>query len=258
LRTFRRALQGASIPITAELTEAVGGVDDFRRFAGALSGQVDAIQVTSRSTEQRVSPVALSALLKKDGIDPVPGLHCRDGNRIALLSDLLGLRALGVTAVLVEEGACGGADPAASAVVDVGRDELIAMASDLTDEDWTGGAHEFVIGAGVSIPDRSNSILVPLSNMTRAGAHFPQIRPEFDSAALRRYLESLVEHRITSRCSVTVSLDLNEGIGHCAEWMAEAISIPGVSGFHLLTPCDAAMVAAVIAESGIKPARKMK
>ena len=147
----------------------------------------------------------------------------------------------------------GGPDPHSVAVADVNRSELIAMASELNDEDWTGGEHEFVIGTGLSIPDSNDDWdIETLFRLTHAGAHFLQVLPGYEPALLSRFLGHLVEHRVTWRCSVMVTVDLNEGIRQSAERMAEAMTIPGISGIHLLTPDDANRVEAAIETSGIK------
>ena len=57
--------------------------------------------ITAKLTYQ--SGDRVTAILIKNGIDAIPELTCQDRNRIALSSDLLGLRALGVTSQLLNK-----------------------------------------------------------------------------------------------------------------------------------------------------------
>jgi methylenetetrahydrofolate reductase (NADPH) len=257
LRTFRQALQGPEPAITVELDSREGrDAAEVCRLARELSAHADAIQVTEQSTAAGVSPLALAALLLRAGVDPIPSLSGRDRNRIALLSDLLGLRALGVTSLMLEDrtGASDSGGP--SPVLDVDGRELITMASELNEDEWAGGGHEFLIGNRIDLPASDDAWdAQTLSKRASAGMRFLQIRADAGLASLGRYLEFLVDHRITWRCSIMIALEMNQDIGHCADKIRAAASIPGVSGIHLLTAGDSSPLEAVISRSGIRPER---
>ena len=64
--------------------------------AAAFSG-VTAVNVTdNQGANMRMAPLAVAGKLAEAGIEPVLQLTCRDRNRLALQSDLLGASALGV------------------------------------------------------------------------------------------------------------------------------------------------------------------
>jgi 5,10-methylenetetrahydrofolate reductase len=67
--------------------------------------QVDAINVTdNQGACMRMSPLALARLLVEQGYEPILQLTCRDRNRMALQSDLLGAAALGIENLLLLTG----------------------------------------------------------------------------------------------------------------------------------------------------------
>lgn len=254
-----------------------------------LTGAVDAVQVGDESAEAMLSPLSLAARLIAEGIDPLPRLTCRDHNRIALQSDLLGLRALGVSSVLLDRGEPDSprGKPAGKPVFDVDRRELVAMANALNEEDWAEGEHEFIIGTGVPVAGgESEPDTEALLSLAAAGARFLQLQPCFDAGLLKEFMQRLVDDRVTWSYSVIATLaplsspqeaDLllqgrpgvqipgdvvrrledsrdpeQEGIGICAGLIREAVSIPGISGVHLLTTGNPEAVTACITESGIR------
>ena len=99
-------MQSNTFTITAELVpDRQTTADEVLSHARQLADSVDGIQIAeSPNAWAQVSPVALAGLLIRSGIDAVPRLTCRDRNRIALQSDLLGLRAIGVTSVVLTRG----------------------------------------------------------------------------------------------------------------------------------------------------------
>src|SRR3990172_12865459 len=88
--------------VTAEVMPPRGtDVKTFLDKAHLLSRRVTAINVTdNQAAVMRLSSLAGSALLVREGIEPVYQLTCRDSNRLALQSDLLGACALGIRKVL--------------------------------------------------------------------------------------------------------------------------------------------------------------
>ncbi len=65
----------------------------------------DAIQLPdSPNARVHITPLAVSAILLQNGIEPLAHLTCRDRNRVALESELLSLGAMGVSSVLLMRG----------------------------------------------------------------------------------------------------------------------------------------------------------
>jgi len=252
LKTFRKALQKSQFTITAEPTtrHAISAAEVLRQ-AEILADSIDAIHLPDSPLQ--FSPLALSSLLIRKGIDPIPGLSCRDRNRIALQSDLLGLRAIGVTSLVLDEGSRvrAGDEPGARPIFDVNCRELVAMANAMNEEDWADGDHEFIIGTGATVfapePGWSPDTL---QARAAAGARFLLTRPCFDVDVLRLFLQGLVETRITWNYSVIVTLE-QEDSDSCAELIGKVYSIPGISGVNLKTLGNPMAVKTAIGKSGI-------
>lgn len=292
LNTFRKTLQGTGFPITAELVlRRATTVNEALRQAELLSGSVDAIQLPEGPVHRaQVAPLALAALLIRQGIDPVPRLSCRDRNRIALQSDLLGLRALGVSSLVLINGSPVPKGNALNAkpVFEVTCPELVAMAQNMNEENWSETAHEFIIGTGATVfaPEQGWSA-DSLRARAAAGARFLQTQPCFNLKLLKKYMHGLVTAKLTWKYSVIVTLaplpsaDMarwlaehqrnvlipdalidrlenapdpeHEGIEICAGLMKEFAKLPGVSGINLLTLGKPESAIAAIKASGLRP-----
>jgi len=290
LKTFRQVLQGSGFTFTAELSlHRETTIDEALRQAGVVTGFVDAIQLAENPHDWiQISPLALAGLLVRNGIDAVPRLICRDRNRIALQSELLGLRALGVSSLILNKGSRlpTGQELNAKPVFDVSGRELVAMANAMNEEEWADGEHEFVIGTATTVfaPEPGwNAEL--LQARASAGAQFLVTQPCFDPKMLRLYMRRMVEAKVTWNYSVIVTLaplpsaetarwlvenrrgtlipdvlierlekaadPQLEGVDICAELIRDIAGIPGVSGFNLLTLGNPEAVVAAIEASGL-------
>lgn len=274
MKTFRDALQRNAFTITAELSlHRQTTVDEALEQAGLLADYADGILVAENPFDWiQVSPVALAGLLIRKGIDAVPGLTCRDRNRIALQSDLLGMRASGVTSVMLTEGVRipDGREPKGKPVLDVNCRELVAMAHAINEEESFSVQNDLLIGTDATVfpppPDWSAGELLARA---ASGARFVRTQPCFNVEVLRQYMQGMVETKATWNYSTIVTLapfpsaktaawlsdnikdsmippglikrlesadqPEREGIEICAELMQEIAGIPGISGVNLLS-----------------------
>ncbi len=291
MKTFRQALQNSDFTITAELSLQHGiGVDEMLRQAENLQESVVAFQVAENPhSGVQMSAAAAAGLLVRNGFDAITGLNGRDRNRIALHSDLLGLRAMGITSLMLTRDSQlqDGQELGAKPVFDVGCRELVAIASAMNDEESSTPASEFLIGTNARVctpgPEWTAE---PLLARAGAGARFLQTQLCFDTSVLRQYMQRLIETRLTWDYSVIVSLAplpgaeaarcllennpdylipvavierlesakdrVAEGISICAELMREIATIPGVSGVNLMTLGNPASIQAAIENSGLQ------
>jgi 5,10-methylenetetrahydrofolate reductase len=100
------ALASGRFVVTAELGPPQDPEPELvREAARALAGVVDAANVTdNQAATVKVSPLACSAWMLQEGLDPIMQLTTRDRNVMALQADLLGAWALGVGTVLALSG----------------------------------------------------------------------------------------------------------------------------------------------------------
>ena len=79
------------------------GGDPIRslKIAQLLKDKVHAVNITDGSRAvMRMCSLAMSKLLLENGVEPVMQISCRDRNKIALQSDILGANALGIKNIL--------------------------------------------------------------------------------------------------------------------------------------------------------------
>ena len=104
--TFSEKLQSHRSIITTEITPPKGvETSSFLSDAKKLKHCVDAFNVTdNQRAVMRMSPLAVGKLLKDAGHETILQITCRDRNRLALQSDLLGAWALGIKNICVMTG----------------------------------------------------------------------------------------------------------------------------------------------------------
>jgi len=99
---LQQTLEKRSKVITAELMPPRGG-SPIRslKIAQLLKEKVHAVNITDGSRAvMRMCSLAMSKLLLENGIEPIMQISCRDRNKIALQSDILGANALGIKNIL--------------------------------------------------------------------------------------------------------------------------------------------------------------
>ena len=99
---LQKTLESNSKVITAELMPPRGG-DPIRslKIAQLLKDKIHAVNITDGSRAiMRMCSLAMSKLLLENGIEPIMQISCRDRNKIALQSDILGANALGIRNIL--------------------------------------------------------------------------------------------------------------------------------------------------------------
>ncbi len=135
---LHRKLDEMGFAVTAEVGPPKGSDSDkIRHKAKVLQGCADAYNVTDNQTAVvRLSSMGASCILLEMGLEPVIQLTCRDRNRIALQSDILGAAAIGVGNVLCLTGdhQSFGNHPEAKGVFDIDSIQFIAMVKKMRDD----------------------------------------------------------------------------------------------------------------------------
>jgi methylenetetrahydrofolate reductase (NADPH) len=257
LKSFRQALMGGAFTVTADLCLQPGmSTDEFLRRARIVANHVHGIHLAETSgAGARISPVAVSTLLLREGIDALPGLHCRDRNRIALQSDLLGLRASGVRSLVLSTGRPFDDNRRASAkaVYDLQVNGLLAMAQSLNEEETSSVERELLLGtsAPVSASPRA-ALTADLRQRAEAGARFLISSPCSDAIELKDYVSWLVDERITWHYSVILGVAPEQGADAVSPALIRACAeLPGVSGINLLCPGEPEALIAAIEAAGL-------
>ena len=164
-----------------------------------LSG-ITAVNVTdNQSSVMRTSTLATCAMMKNAGLTPIYQATCRDRNRLALQSDLLGAAALGIENILCLTGdhTKMGDHPGAKPVFDLDSVSLLYTASqlekgvDLSGNELVGEPPKFAKGAVVSpISDSVDAQLAKMERKVMAGADYFQTQAVFEPEKFIKFMET--------------------------------------------------------------------
>ena len=206
--TLRYKLQDKEFVYTAELEPPKGvAMDSFLKKAKLLKGKVDAVNITdNQRAVLRLSSLAASKILFDMDIEPVFQMCCRDRNRIALQSDLLGAHALGIKNVLAISGDYPtlGDQPGAKIVYDVDSVQLLDMIThlnkgmDVREKKLVGNTSFFAGGVVSPAMVPLEPQLIKMKLKAENGAKFFQTQVVYDIETYKQFNESLKEHGINA------------------------------------------------------------
>ena len=223
-----------------------------RERIAALSDTVDLVGLTDNHAGQaRMSPLAAVALAREQGVATVVHVSCRDRNRMALQSQVVGAAALGSEGVLCLHGDAVAAVPR---VKDLTATSLIAKA-----KEWA-QPHKLAVGAVVNpfAADLRRELQLLEKKLT-AGADFLQSQMVFDLDALQRFFTAASDLLAGVRfyagvgvlrtarmadnvrrlpgCLLPESADrrirAGEGVNLAVELATELAAVPGVDALHV-------------------------
>jgi len=217
-RTLADKLRQGRFVMTAELAPPVScDAEQLLRKAAGLNGLADAVNVTDGAgARAHMSALAAASLLIGAGIEPILQITCRDKNRIALQSEMMGAAALGIRNLLLLTGddPKAGDQPDTKPVFDVDSKTLIETARRLRDEGTlpTGrkveGKAEFFIGAAdMPIDPPPGWEPKGLIGKVQSGAQFAQTQFCMDAEVVRRYIGALETAGITRQLSILVGVN---------------------------------------------------
>ena len=186
--------------VTAEVGPPKGAnashvVEEAKTF---LSG-ITAVNVPdNQSSVMRMGSLPACVMLKNAGLTPILQLTCRDRNRIALQSELLGAAMLGIDNILCLTGdhTKMGDHPGAKPVFDLDSVSLLHTACqlekgyDLAGNELVGEPPKFAKGAVVSpCSDSVDAQLAKMERKVMAGAEYFQTQAVFDSEKFIQFME---------------------------------------------------------------------
>jgi methylenetetrahydrofolate reductase (NADPH) len=227
------ALGGGKFVVTAEVAPPVSSDPaDLLARALPLKGVATAVNVTDGAgAKAHMSSGAAALILLQNGIEPILQMTCRDRNRLALESDLIGAAALGIRNILILTGddPKEGDQPETKAVFDVNSLGLLALAQRMRREHQlpTGtaikGAPDFVLG-GADMPLDPPPDWVPksLAAKIEAGADFVQTQFCMDARIVRAYAARLMDLGVAQRVKILIGVCPIPS-ARSARWMKEKL-----------------------------------
>jgi methylenetetrahydrofolate reductase (NADPH) len=228
-----RRLKSGDFVVTAELTPPVA-TDATTLVARALplKGLATAINVTDGAgAKAHLSSLVAAHALLAAGIEPILQMTCRDRNRLALQSDLLGAMALGIRNVLVLTGddPKAGDQPETKPVFDLDSKGLLATADRMRREHClpTGaeikGNISLLLGAAdAPIDPPPDWQPKALQGKADSGADFVQTQFCMDIAIVRRYAARLLDLGLAQRLAILIGIAPLPSV-RSARWMREKL-----------------------------------
>ena len=221
-----------------------------------LSG-ITAVNVTdNQSSVMRMGSLPACVMLKNAGLTPILQLTCRDRNRIALQSELLGAAALGIDNILCLTGdhTKMGDHPGAKPVFDLDSVSLLHTVCqlekgvDLAGNPLVGEAPKFAKGAVVSpCSDSVDAQLAKMERKVMAGAEYFQTQAVFDSEKFISFMEKAkqfgkpVQLGVIIPKSAGMAKFMNNNVAgvHVPQWMIDELAADkekakaGITGVEL-------------------------
>ena len=289
-----RAFDSGRFVITAELECPRGAsTANVERQARTYAPLVDAVNCTDNSAAvARMSPVAAAAIAARCGVTPLVQLTCRDRNRLALQSEILGAGAVGAAGVVCMWGDPPetGNHPDAKGVYDLTTPDLLRTVRSLRDGRFLSGNRVYVppslLAGAVVTPADNQGAVDNLRGKIDAGAEFVQTQIGFDITVLRAWLQRVCADGLHERAHVLVGVapirrlsvahflaehvpgvhvpdavmrrlekaaDVErEGVRIAAERLAAVRDLEGVAGAHVMTFGWAEGVARVLDVAGMR------
>jgi len=211
---LRETLEAGAFAVVVELQPPKGTVvEEMLAPVSALKDRVTAFAVPDNEhARMRLSALAAARLVREAGGEPLMHLTCRDRNRLALESDLLGAAVLGLENLLLVSGdyVTLGDHPQAKPVYDADSVQLLQIVQGLAaGQDSAGqplhGSPAFFPGA-VVVPEAEPLApqLLKFEKKVLAGARFFATPPIFDLEKFRRFRELLPVNPIRLLAGVKV------------------------------------------------------
>ena len=182
---LEKLLKRGEFVVTSELGPPRGASREVvEKKAEILKGYADAFNLTDCQTAMvRLSSIAAGTILVNMGMEPIIQMTCRDRNRIAIQSDILGAAALGMKNLLCLTGdhQCFGDHPDAKGVFDIDSIQLLDIVRQMRDEKKFQSGEELKVEPRLFLGAAENPFADPfkfrairLAKKIRAGTDFIQ------------------------------------------------------------------------------------
>jgi methylenetetrahydrofolate reductase (NADPH) len=197
---LEKVLRAGHFAVTGEIgPPASANREAIEEKAQHLKGNVDSVNITDCQTAVvRMSSISVAVMLLEMGIEPNIQMTCRDRNRIAIQSDLLGASALGIKNLLCLTGdhQSFGNHAVAKNVFDMDSINMLRMVKRMRDEgvvqsgDAMDVAPAFFLGAAANpFADPFDYRPYRLAKKVKAGADFIQTQLIFNVAKFAEYMK---------------------------------------------------------------------
>ncbi len=231
---LERILEAGHFAFTGELGPPQGAnADHVRKKASYLKGIVDAVNITDNQTAVvRMSSWAAGLIAIQEGLEPNYQMVCRDRNRIAIQSDILGAYAHGIRNMLCLSGDHQqfGNHPLTKGVFDIDSIQLIGLVKKMRDEKKFLNGDEIDVAPQMFIGAAENPFAEPfewrvhrLAKKIEAGADFIQTQCIYDMKMFREWIKQANDMGLTEKVHILAGITPLKS-GGMARYMAKNVS----------------------------------
>ncbi len=209
------ALAAGRLAITAELGATPNRLDAIAEYIQPMAPYLDAINATDNtSAHAHASPLALAIAIKACGEEPVLQLVCRDRNRLALQSEIVGAALHGIENIccLTGDDVTAGDEPEARRVFDLDSPQLLEAARGIAAGRYLSGravvpAPHLFLGAveNPGAPPFERRVERAWKK-ARAGARFLQLQLCFEPERVERFMSEAVRAQLTESVALLPSI----------------------------------------------------
>jgi len=234
---LEKILKAGHFAVTGELGPPQSAdSEEIRHKASLLKGNCDAVNITDNQTAiVRMSSIGAGILTLQDGLEPIIQMTCRDRNRLAIQSDLLGAYAMGMRNLLALTGDHQqfGNHPTAKNVFDLDSIQLVRTVASMRDDKvfecgdpFKGPEPRFFLGAAAApFADPIEFRPYRLAKKVKAGANFIQTQLIYDIEAFSKYMEKVRELGLHEQTFILAGLGPLKSPG-MARYMKK--NVPGI------------------------------
>lgn len=233
---LEKILRSGKFAVTGECGPPRGADPDvIRKKCELLKNNADAFNITDNQTSVvRMSSISAAVIMMQQGLEPVMQMVCRDRNRIAIQSDILGGAALGLKNMLCLSGDHQkfGDHPQAKNVFDLDSIQLIHTVRQMRDDgkflggDEIKGVPKLFIGAAANPFADPFEIRVPrLAKKVAAGVEFIQTQCIFNLDKFREWMKGVVDRGLHEKVFILGGVTPFKSFG-MAKYMANFV--PGM------------------------------
>lgn len=233
---LEKVLTKSIFAVTGELGPPRGAdLDAIREKAKHLVGMVDAVNITDNQTAVvRMSSWAASLIAIQQSLEPNYQMVCRDRNRIAMQSDILGAYTLGIRNMLCLSGdhQTFGDHPYSRKVFDIDSMQLIGMVKKMRDEgkflngqEITKPPRMFIGAAANPFGDPYEFRVFRLAKKIAAGADFIQTQCIYNMNRFREWMKQANDMGLTEKVYILAGVTPMKSLG-MARYMQK--NVPGM------------------------------
>ncbi len=233
---LEKVLKSGQFAVTGECGPPRGAdAEVIRKKCSLLKDKADAFNITDNQTAVvRMSSISSAVIMMQQGMEPVMQMVCRDRNRIAIQSDILGGAALGIKNMLCLSGDHQkfGDHPQAKNVFDLDSIQLINTVKMMRDEgkflsgEEIKGAPKLFIGAAANPFADPFEIRAPrLAKKVAAGVDFVQTQCIFNIKKFEEWMKQVVDMGLHEKVYILGGVTPFKSFG-MARYMAN--NVPGM------------------------------